>query len=125
MRPISVLSALAATVVSTPVFETFLSDDADKALMHGPTYSGHALACAAANASLDLFEAEPRLTQVAAIAAQLAEFRSADRNVLTAEEWHAMSGQMGGVAAMGGAVLGPAPADTAAPAPPPMEHQHH
>jgi adenosylmethionine-8-amino-7-oxononanoate aminotransferase len=39
--------------------------------MHGPTYSGHALACAAANASLDLFAADPRLQQVAAIAAQL------------------------------------------------------
>ena len=43
------------------------------ALMHGPTYSGHALACAAANASLDLFEKEPRLAQVAAIDAQLRE----------------------------------------------------
>jgi adenosylmethionine-8-amino-7-oxononanoate aminotransferase len=39
--------------------------------MHGPTYAGNALACAAANASLDLFETEPRLQQVAAIAAQL------------------------------------------------------
>jgi adenosylmethionine-8-amino-7-oxononanoate aminotransferase len=62
---------LAATVANSRVYEAFLSDDADKALMHGPTYSGHALACAAANASLDLFAAEPRLEQVAAIAAQL------------------------------------------------------
>jgi adenosylmethionine-8-amino-7-oxononanoate aminotransferase len=64
---------LAATVASTRVYEAFLSDDANKALMHGPTYSGHALACAAANASLDLFETEPRLEQVAAIEAQLME----------------------------------------------------
>ena len=42
-----------------------------QALMHGPTYMGNALACAAANASLDLFETEPRLQQVAAIEAQL------------------------------------------------------
>jgi adenosylmethionine-8-amino-7-oxononanoate aminotransferase len=62
---------LAATVASTRVYEAFLSDDANKALMHGPTYAGHALACAAANASLDLFGAEPRLEQVKAIEAQL------------------------------------------------------
>jgi adenosylmethionine-8-amino-7-oxononanoate aminotransferase len=40
--------------------------------MHGPTYMGNALACAAANASLDLFEREPRLQQVSAISAQMA-----------------------------------------------------
>jgi adenosylmethionine-8-amino-7-oxononanoate aminotransferase len=72
---------LAATVASTRVYEAFLSDDADKALMHGPTYSGHALACAAANASLDLFAAEPRLAQVAAIAAQLARELEACRGL--------------------------------------------
>jgi adenosylmethionine-8-amino-7-oxononanoate aminotransferase len=41
--------------------------------MHGPTFSGNPLACAAANASLDLFEREPRLAEVAAIERQLAE----------------------------------------------------
>jgi adenosylmethionine-8-amino-7-oxononanoate aminotransferase len=41
--------------------------------MHGPTYMGNALACAAAQASLDLFESEPRLQQVAAIERQLGE----------------------------------------------------
>ncbi len=62
---------LAATVASAEVFASFWSDDPEHALMHGPTYSGHALACAAANASLDLFEEEPRLAQVAAIEARL------------------------------------------------------
>ena len=56
---------LAATVASTKVFEGFWSDDPMHALMHGPTYMGNALACAAANASLDLFEQEPRLLQAA------------------------------------------------------------
>jgi adenosylmethionine-8-amino-7-oxononanoate aminotransferase len=63
---------LAATVARRKVFDAFWSDDPKKALMHGPTYMGNALACAAANASLDLFEGEPRLTQVAKISAGLA-----------------------------------------------------
>jgi adenosylmethionine-8-amino-7-oxononanoate aminotransferase len=63
---------LAATVATRNVFDAFWSDDPNKALMHGPTFMANALACAAANASLDLFEREPRLTQVTAIARQLA-----------------------------------------------------
>jgi adenosylmethionine-8-amino-7-oxononanoate aminotransferase len=62
---------LAATIARRHVFDAFWSDDPLHALMHGPTYTGNALACAAANASLDLFEREPRLRQVAAIAQAL------------------------------------------------------
>jgi adenosylmethionine-8-amino-7-oxononanoate aminotransferase len=58
---------LAATVARQKVFDTFWSDDPGKALMHGPTFMANALACAAANASLDLFEREPRLAQVGKI----------------------------------------------------------
>lgn len=54
---------LAATLARPHVFEAFWSDDPEKALMHGPTYMANPLACAAANASLDLFEREPRLQQ--------------------------------------------------------------
>ena len=63
---------LAATVAARRVYEAFLSDDPGSALMHGPTYMGNPLACAAGNASLDLFEREPRLRQVAAIERQMA-----------------------------------------------------
>ena len=49
---------LAATVASREVYAAFLSDDFGHALLHGPTFAGNALACAAANASLDLFETE-------------------------------------------------------------------
>jgi len=62
---------LAATVARRHVFGAFLSDDPGAALMHGPTYMANPLACAAANAALDLFEREPRLEQVTAIEAQL------------------------------------------------------
>lgn len=47
---------LAVTIASTDLYQAFLSDDPHKALMHGTTFTGNALACAAANASLDLFE---------------------------------------------------------------------
>jgi adenosylmethionine-8-amino-7-oxononanoate aminotransferase len=62
---------LAATIATRKVFNAFWSDDPKMALMHGPTYTGNALACAAANASLDLFEKEPRLRQVTDISAAL------------------------------------------------------
>jgi adenosylmethionine-8-amino-7-oxononanoate aminotransferase len=61
------VAPLAATIASRRIFDAFYDDDFGKALIHGPTYTGHALGCAVANASLDLFETEPRLEQVAAI----------------------------------------------------------
>jgi adenosylmethionine-8-amino-7-oxononanoate aminotransferase len=63
---------LAATIADKKVFAAFWSDDPAHALMHGPTFMANPLACAAANASLDLFEREPRLDQVAKISGALA-----------------------------------------------------
>ncbi|MGO9463222.1 MAG: adenosylmethionine--8-amino-7-oxononanoate transaminase [Isosphaeraceae bacterium] len=62
---------LGATLAREPIFEAFLSDDWNAALMHGPTFMANPLACAAANASLDLFDREPREAQVKAIEASL------------------------------------------------------
>jgi adenosylmethionine-8-amino-7-oxononanoate aminotransferase len=62
---------LAATIANGKVFDAFWSDDASRALMHGPTFMGNPLACAAANASLDLFESEPRCLQSAEIGKKL------------------------------------------------------
>lgn len=64
---------MAATVATDRVFEAFLSDNPMHALMHGPTFMANPLACAAANASLDLFETEPRLEQVSTIEFQMKE----------------------------------------------------
>jgi adenosylmethionine-8-amino-7-oxononanoate aminotransferase len=49
---------LAATIATDEIFEEFLDDSFDKAFLHGPTFMANPLACAAANASLDLFEKE-------------------------------------------------------------------
>ncbi len=62
---------MGATLAREEVFAVFLSDDWDAALMHGPTFMANPLACAAANASLDLFEREPREAQVRAIQTDL------------------------------------------------------
>ncbi len=62
---------MGATLASEEIFASFLSDDWETALMHGPTFMANPLACAAANASLDLFEREPRAEQVKAIEAVL------------------------------------------------------
>ncbi len=62
---------MGATLAREEIFAAFLSDDWDAALMHGPTYMANPLACTAANASLDLFEREPREAQVQAIEAGL------------------------------------------------------
>jgi adenosylmethionine-8-amino-7-oxononanoate aminotransferase len=62
---------LSAAVASTAVFEAFWSDDPGAALMHGPTYMGNPLACAAANASLDLFEDGAWRGQIARIEQEL------------------------------------------------------
>ncbi len=50
---------LAATLTQQFIFDAFLSDDPEAAFMHGPTYMANPLACAAANASLDIFLCPP------------------------------------------------------------------
>lgn len=48
---------LAATLTTQEIFDAFLGEPADfKTFYHGHTYTGNALACAAAIASLELFE---------------------------------------------------------------------
>ncbi|MCC5922568.1 MAG: adenosylmethionine--8-amino-7-oxononanoate transaminase [Crocinitomicaceae bacterium] len=55
---------LGLTVTHNEVFEAFIDDDKTKALLHGHSYTGNALACAAACASLDLFEKKETLNNI-------------------------------------------------------------
>jgi adenosylmethionine-8-amino-7-oxononanoate aminotransferase len=67
---------LAAVLAKQEIFDAFLGDDLEQALMSGPTFMANPLACSAANASLDLFEQEPRLEQVQRIESLLYELLS-------------------------------------------------
>lgn len=60
---------LAATLCSDAVFDAFLSDDRERTLFHGHSYTGNPLGCAAALANLAIFAAEPVLERIATIAA--------------------------------------------------------
>ena len=75
-------SPLSACIATDRVFDAFYADDPMKALMHGPTYMAHALGCAAANASLDLFEREDRVGAARAIGEQLAQELEPCRNLV-------------------------------------------
>lgn len=67
------IAPLAATIASERVYSAFHSDHSDHALMHGPTFTGHAIGCAVANAALDLFEDGTLLARVRQLEAKLKE----------------------------------------------------
>lgn len=54
----------AVTVANKKVYDGFYSDDPDKALMHGPTFMGNALACSVAIKSIELFEKENYMEKI-------------------------------------------------------------
>ena len=59
---------MGATVAKPHIYEAFLHQDVDRALLHGHSYTANPLGCAAALASLGLFETEHTLEHIARIA---------------------------------------------------------
>jgi len=58
---------LAVTLCTEKIYEAFYSVDRSRTFFHGHSYSGNPLGCAAANASLKIFEMEPVFERIAAI----------------------------------------------------------
>lgn len=69
---------LAATLTTQKIFDAFIGDPSEgKTFYHGHTYTGNPLACAAAIASLDLFEKTDLVRQVQQKSRQLAQMLQA------------------------------------------------
>lgn len=60
---------LGLTVATEEIYEAFLHPEKAKALLHGHSYTGNPLVCAAANASLDIFEEHQTWENIARIEA--------------------------------------------------------
>ena len=54
----------ACTVANHKVYNGFYGDEPEKALMHGPTFMGNALACAAALKGIEIFERENYMEKI-------------------------------------------------------------
>lgn len=60
---------LAVTLAIAPVFEAHKSTDRAKMFFHSSSYTANPIACAAANANLDIWREEPVLERIATLAA--------------------------------------------------------
>jgi len=72
--------AMGVTLCTDRVQEAFASEDRMHTFYHGHSYTGNALACAAANASLQIFDDEPVFDRLATIAKMNSERLALLRN---------------------------------------------
>jgi adenosylmethionine---8-amino-7-oxononanoate aminotransferase len=64
---------LSAVLTTSAVYDAFLDDSRERAFLHSHSYSGNALGCAAALASLDIFRSDDVVVRNRATAARMAE----------------------------------------------------
>ena len=73
----------AATITNSKVFNSFLGDTYEKALMHGPTFMGNPLACTVALKSIAIIEAQNYLQKIEKIESIIQqEFSSIDSDFI-------------------------------------------
>ena len=60
---------MGATLATEEIYDSFYSKERSKTFFHSSSYTGNALACAAANANLKTFDQEPVLERIGTIAA--------------------------------------------------------
>jgi adenosylmethionine-8-amino-7-oxononanoate aminotransferase len=72
---------LGLTVCTPAIYNLFLGETKGEAFLHGHSYAGNPIACAAALASLELFETEQTLAKIAAMTEVYREAASAFRAV--------------------------------------------
>lgn len=75
--------ALGVTACSENIYNAFVDDDARKTFFHGHSFTANPLACAAANASLDLFEKNDMLKNIQGIA---------EKNIAFAQQLRQLNG---------------------------------
>lgn len=64
---------LAVTLCTAPIFEAHRSSDRSKTFFHSSSYTANPIACAAANANLEVWRTEPVAERIAALSAAHAE----------------------------------------------------
>jgi adenosylmethionine-8-amino-7-oxononanoate aminotransferase len=64
---------MGATLASGEIYDAFYSDDRAKTFFHSSSYTGNAIACAAALANLETFETEPVAARIATLAERQAQ----------------------------------------------------
>jgi len=67
---------LGLTVATQEIFDAFYADEPTKALLHGHSFTGNAIACAVACASLDVFEQKVTFEHIDRISKQQLAFKS-------------------------------------------------
>ncbi len=75
---------MGVTMTSGDIYNAFYHDDRSKQFFHSTSFTGNPLSCAAANATLEIWEEEPvmeRIQNIAAMHEKAAEKFRADKNV--------------------------------------------